>query len=302
VNSTDDDGGEPEVVVECASDAMTLVRIKLKRHHPVVVVADLSTGRRDLSPKEERDLVVAAAFGDQAATARLVEAFLPAISGISRLYRNTPAVERAELMQEGVVGLLRAVRRYDASLGTPFWAYASWWVRQAMQQLVAQVTRPAVLSDRALRGLAAIRDARHKLLQEHGREPTINELVAATTLDHDQVDALLTVERPSRALEEPASATDRSATIGDLIVDPASESEFARVLEQMEIDEVRSLTKQLGEREQLILADHYGLGRPARTLREIGDDLGVTPERVRQIEEKALKKLRTAVSTPSEAS
>lgn len=300
VDSTDDDG-ELEVVVDCSDDDVTLVRIKLDRHHPVVVVAGVGAASRDLSPKEERDLVVAAAFGDQAATAWLVEAFLPAISGVSRLYRNTPGVERSELMQEGVVGLLRAVRRYDPTLGVPFWGYASWWVRQAMQQLVAQVTRPAVLSDRALRGLAHIRDARQTLLQEHGREPTLNEIVAATDLDHDQVEGLLAIERPSRALEEPATSLDGSATVGDLIADPASESEYAQVLEQMEIDEVRKLTEELDERERTVLADHYGLGSPARTLQEIGHDLGVSAERVRQIEERALQKLRTAVTMPAAA-
>jgi RNA polymerase sigma factor (sigma-70 family) len=165
-----------------------------------------------------------------------------------------------------------------------------------MQQLVAQVTRPAVLSDRALRGLAHIRAARQRLLQEHGREPTINELVAATDLDHDHVEGLLGVERPSRALEEPASSLDGSGTVGDLIADPAAESEYEQVLEQIQIEQVRQLTEELDERERTILAEHYGLGRPARTLQAIGDDLGISAERVRQLEDRALKKLRTAIT------
>jgi RNA polymerase sigma factor (sigma-70 family) len=251
-----------------------------------------------LSPKRERDLLVAAAVGDPTATADLVEAFLPAISGVGRLYRNTPGVERSELLQEGVVGLLRAVKRYDATLGTPFWAYASWWVRQAMQQLVAQVTRPIVLSDRALRGLARIRDARRDLAQKHGREPTTDEVAVKAGLTRAQAEDLFAIERPSRALEEPAGSFDGSGTVADLIEDPGAESEFAQVLERIEIDQVRALTEGLGERERVILAAHYGLGRPAQTLREIGDDLGVSPERVRQLEERALGRLRDAVLTP----
>jgi RNA polymerase primary sigma factor len=290
------DDGELEVVVDCTDgDEVSLVRIKLDRHYEIVIVPGVVKTSQTLSPKRERDLLVAAAVGDPAATADLVEAFLPAISGIGRLYRNTPGVDRAELLQEGVVGLLRAVKRYDATLGTPFWAYASWWVRQAMQQLVAQVTRPIVLSDRALRGLARIRDARRELAQAHGREPTTDEVAAKAGLTREQAEGLLAIEQPSRALEEPVGSFEGTGTLADLIEDPAAESEYAKVLERIEIDQVRALTEDLGERERAILAAHYGLGRPAQTLREIGDDLGVSPERVRQLEERALAKLRDAV-------
>jgi RNA polymerase sigma factor (sigma-70 family) len=296
------DDGELEVVVDCThDDEVSLVRIKLDRHYEIVIVPGVVNTSQTLSSKRERDLLVAAAVGDPTATADLVEAFLPAISGIGRLYRNTPGVERAELLQEGVVGLLRAVKRYDATLGTPFWAYASWWVRQAMQQLVAQVTRPTVLSDRALRGLARIRDARRDLAQEHGREPTTDEVAAKAGLTREQADGLLAIERPSRALEEPAGSFEGTGTLGDLIEDPDAESEYAKVLERIEIDQVRALTEDLGERERAILAAHYGLGRPAQTLREIGDDLGVSPERVRQLEERALAQLRDAVLTSAGA-
>src|SRR3979411_233734 len=82
--------------------------------------------RHQLSPARERDLVAAAEAGDTAACAQLVEAFMPAIAGVARLYRNVAGVERDELLQEGVVGLLRAVRRYDPGRGAPFWSYASW--------------------------------------------------------------------------------------------------------------------------------------------------------------------------------
>jgi RNA polymerase sigma factor (sigma-70 family) len=253
-----------------------------------------------LSPEAERGLVAAAAVGDRAARAELVQAFMPAISGVARAYR-TSAVERGELLQEGVVGLLRALDRYDPGLGTPFWAYASWWVRQAMQQLVAEVGRPMVLSDRALRGLARVKRARRDFLQEHSRDPTLDELAAAAELTLDQLESLLAIERAPRGLEEPAGADDAAGAtmLRDMLTDPRAEREFAGVLDRIEIEEVRDLTESLDEREQRVLREHYGLGSPARTLREIGDDLGVSAERVRQIEEGALSKLRESVARPA---
>ena len=95
--------------------------------------------------------MLAARRDDAGAREQLIKTFLPLIGGVARRYRCSAAVERSELMQEGVVGMLRALERYDEALDTPFWAYATWWVRQAMQRLVAELGRPVVLSDRALR-------------------------------------------------------------------------------------------------------------------------------------------------------
>src|SRR5690349_1319187 len=118
------------------------------------------------------DLVLAAQRNEAGARDELVNAYMPLVGAVARDYRYARAVDRAELMQDGVVGLLRGLERYDASLGTPFWAYASWWVRQAMQKLVAELSGPVVLSDRALRQLARIRDARRAFITAHRREPS----------------------------------------------------------------------------------------------------------------------------------
>src|SRR6185295_20224757 len=125
-----------------------------------------STPKQRLSPERERTLVAAAANGDQAARDQAVEAYMPLIGSVAHRYRGARAVNHSELMQEGVVGLLRAVDRYDLGRETSFWAYASFWVRQAMQQLVAELTWPVVMSDRALRQLARVRDAERRFSQD----------------------------------------------------------------------------------------------------------------------------------------
>jgi RNA polymerase sigma factor (sigma-70 family) len=251
-----------------------------------------------LSLEQTRDLVVATEAGDAEACRRLVRAFLPAITGLAQRYSGVPGVERTELIDEGVLGLLRAVNRYDPRFDTPFWAYASWWVRQAMQRLVAEVTRPTVLSDRALRGLAVVRAARRDHVRDHGREPGRTELAGATGLAFAQLDALLAIELAPSGLEEPLSADDATATVGQAIADPRAEQEYDGVLDRIEMAEVRDLTATLEERELSVLSRHYGLGQSPQTLREIGDSLGVSAERVRQIEAEALKKLRDAAAQP----
>jgi RNA polymerase sigma factor (sigma-70 family) len=250
-----------------------------------------------LPPQRERELV-AAASSDATACANLVDAFLPAVASVARIYRGTAGVERAELLQGGVLGLLRAVRRFEPGLGVPFWAYASWWVRQAMQQLVSEVTGPAVLSDRAQRSLARIQDGRRTYVQEHGRRPTLDELAERAGLPPAQVESLLVIERTPLSLNEPVSGADElSWTLGDLIADPVAEEAYEQVIARLDIARVRDLTLRLDERERAILYDHYGVGRPSKTLSEIGTELGVSAERVRQIEEETFAKIRVAAAT-----
>jgi RNA polymerase primary sigma factor len=255
---------------------------------------------RGLPPTVERELVVAAEGGDKEARGRLVEAFLPAIRGLARRFAAGSGVQPSDLTQEGIAGLLFATRRYDPRMGTPFWAYASFWVRKAMQDLLSEMTRPVVLSDHAVRGLAKIRATRRDFVNAHAAEPTTDELAAATGFNRAQVDSLLAVERTPRGLDELLEADNGEgrATLGDTIADPGGEDEYQHVLDEME---VRDYIGRLDERERTVLWRHHGLGGPAQTLSQIGASLGVTAERVRQIEAEALKKLRDAAAGPPNA-
>jgi RNA polymerase sigma factor (sigma-70 family) len=252
--------------------------------------------QRRLTALQERDLVIAVERGDSEACRKLVEAFLPAIGNLARSFKNSK-VERLELLQEGVAGLLVAARRYDTTLNTPFWAYASFWVRKAMQELIAELTRPVALSDRAVRELAQIRRVRGEYLQLLGVEPNPDELSRATGLTPAHVERLQATERAPRSTQEQLTGGDEAtATLGDMIVDPAAEHAYQQVLDAVEIRGVRDLTEQLDERERLVIRAHYGLGQGAQTLSEIGAALGLTAERARQIEAGALSKLRATLS------
>jgi RNA polymerase primary sigma factor len=255
-----------------------------------------------LTARQERDLVIAAERGDPEACRKLVEAFLPAIVGVARGFPSRRGVERQELVQEGVAGLLFAARRYDPGLGTPFWAYASFWVRKAMQELVAELARPVALSDRAVRGLALIKSARRAHLQAHGTEPTKEKLSLATGFTPAQLDSLQASDRTPRSTDEGLTAdAETTATVGDMIIDPVAEQAYEQVLDDLEIRELRDLADLLDERERAVIRSHYGLGQPAQTLSQIGDALGLTAERARQIEVAALTKLREELARPAAA-
>jgi len=242
----------------------------------------------------ERGLVIAAQQSDPEARARLVAVCTPLIGSVARMYRGSAAVNRGELMQEGVVGLLRALERYDPELGTPFWAYASWWVRQAMQQLVSELTRPVVLSDRAVRQLARVQDPPRSLAQTQGGEPTTTELAAETGLARTQVERLIAAERMPRGLEEPIGGEDGAGTYGDLLADPCAEDAYDQVPPRLGRHELEEMLRDLTDRERDVVRARFGLDGVELTLRELGERFGVSAERVRQIEQQALEKLRSS--------
>jgi DNA-directed RNA polymerase sigma subunit (sigma70/sigma32) len=173
-------------------------------------------------------------------------------------------------------------------------------VRKAMQELVAELTRPVALSDRAVRDLSHIKTARNEHLRRDGREPTSEQVSAATGFTPAHVDSLLATERAPRGIDERLSTDDRSGpTIGETLADPLAEQAFQKVLDDLEIQDVLELTSRLDARELTVIRSHYGLGVEARTFREIGAGLELTAERARQIEANALGKLRQALARPA---
>ena len=250
----------------------------------------------------ERHLLALTEAGDRAATEELVTAFMPAIDGVANLYRSFASLERRELRQEGVVGLLRAARRYDQGYGTPFWAYASWWVRQAMQQLVAELTSPVVLSDRAARSLVQMKRARSAFAQANRREPSDSELAESASMPLDQIQHLVSVERAPSSLQARLPGDEEMATtFAERLADPATEEDYERIIDLADGEHVEDLAAVLEERERRIVFAHFGIDCRQRTLREIGREFDLSVERVRQLEERALGKLRQAAAWPSGA-
>jgi RNA polymerase primary sigma factor len=296
------------VIGESWATEETLVQINPTRHYrgPTESTApeEEPSVVTDLTRQEERQLVSSAAASSAKAREELVVTYMPLIAGVARHYRASRAIDADELIQEGIVGMLRALKRFDPERGTPFWAYATWWVRQAMQQLLAERTGPMMLSDRAQRELTRINALRIEYLKEHQHEPTVGELAESAGLTREQVKRLLAAQEAPRGLDESRGRGrgEKTQRPRDTIPDPEAELEYENVLESIELEEVRHLAKLLSDRERDVLFSHYGIGRPAVTMREIGERLGISAERVRQIEQWALQKLRAAACNPDRAS
>jgi RNA polymerase sigma factor (sigma-70 family) len=253
------------------------------------------TEQRD---EHERVLVLAARGGGEREREELIEAFLPKIGGVARDYRGVRAVSRDELMQAGVLGLLRALERYDPSRANNFWTYARWWVRQAMQEVVSSLNGVVVLSDRALRQLARVNTARRDHMQSKGCEPSTRDLAAITGLPPAQVALLVGAAQPAQAFDERADPERPwGRPIAESLRDPAGEDPFEHATLRAAAGALPAVLATLTPRELAIVRGRYGMDGEQRSLRNLAAELSVTTERVRQIEEVAMRKLRESCDT-----
>jgi RNA polymerase sigma factor (sigma-70 family) len=251
-------------------------------------------GRR-LNPSQERKIVIAAQQGGQRERERLVDVFMPSIASMARMYRRSDSVEFNELSQDGVVGLLRALERFDPELGVPFWVYASWWVRQAMQHLVSERSRPTVMSDRALRQLARVKAAQRNYEQRCHLEPSCSELASETGLPRAHVESLLAIDRRARGLDEPARGQGLDGvSVGEQLADPSAEEPYESAANRVLAGQLPRLLASLTDRQHGVICARYGIGRAPQTLRQVAVRLGISAERVRQIEQAALERLNAA--------
>jgi RNA polymerase primary sigma factor len=251
-------------------------------------------GGEPLSPDEEERLARAAAAGDQRARARLIAAGLPRLVAAARRYAGGPT-EFTDLIQEGVRAILEALVRFDPTRGTPFWAYATPWVRGAMARLAQDQRRALRLPPRAMTDLAGLKEAEVRLSAASGSRPTLAAIADSAGVGLARAEAILNAARPPRSIGEPLGLQDEGLTLGDVLADPRAEAAYEEVLDRTDDPDLEALLGVLSERERRLLERRYGLdGGEEESLAAIGRRLGVSRERARQLEERALAKMRRA--------
>ena len=252
-------------------------------------------GGRLLDAGEERDLSRRAHEGEESARKRLIESNLRLVISIAKKYRGR-GVPFEDLIQEGNAGLIRAVEKFDPEMGNRFSTYATWWIRQAVTRAIADQARTVRLPAHVVDSLYRQRRAENALSIELGRDATEEELAERLGTRPEDARRLREVGQPISSINARIGGTgdEDGSEVGDLLPDERSGDDYVRVevgqWEQALVEAVRSLP----EREAKVLKMRHGLdGKETRTLREVSEVLGISQERARQVEIKALRTIRT---------
>jgi RNA polymerase primary sigma factor len=245
-----------------------------------------------LTREEERELARRKDEGDEEAKKRLIESNLRLVMAITRNYTraNVPLLD---LIQEGNLGLIRAVEKFDYRLGYKLSTYATWWIRQAITRALADQGRTIRLPVHVADQVRRLLRARRQLAQKLNREPSLAELARETQQSEDRVCELLELVENPVSLETPVG--DGESLYGDLIEDVNALAPHEQTADQARGQELAGALEQLNPRMRRVLSLRFGLdGEPPHTLEEVGSQLGITRERVRQLETRALRELRMA--------
>ncbi len=242
-----------------------------------------------LTRAEELDLARRKDMGDEAAKRQLVESNLRLVIAMARAYSSS-GVPLLDLIQEGNMGLMRAVEKFDYRRGYKLSTYATWWIRQSMTRAIADQARTIRLPLHVLDLVKKLHRANRALAQKLGRDPLPSELAAELQIPIDRVLELQrTIEDPV-SLEGPVG--DGESNFADLVEDHNARQPEAAVTRSQREQELRAALDELGERTRLVLEARFGLNdREPATLEQVGAEIGVTRERVRQIETRALREL-----------